>query len=389
MIYLDNNATTRPCAAAIEAAGHGMREAWQNPSSVHRAGQAARAHMELARKSIAELIGAKPREITFVSSGTESIQLAIRGVVHAQPKHDDPPLVVSTKVEHSAIRELLAEMEARGEARVQWLEVDGAGLVQLESVADAVARKPAIVSVQWVNNETGIIQPVEQIAAICNSANVLFHCDGVQWVGKEETRLGPDGLNCAMLSLSAHKFHGLKGVGCLYVRSGVRLRPQTPGSQELGRRGGTENVPGVLAAGAAAQEARAWLANSGARDELGTLRDEFEAEVLAGCPGAEVNGAGAPRIWNTTSIGFPKLEAEAVLLALSESGVCASAGAACASGSLDPSPVLLAMGVLPALAHGSVRFSFSRETTREELKQAAAIVIRCVNSLRASTSAAV
>lgn len=389
MIYLDNNATTRPCASAVEAAGLAMREAWQNPSSVHRAGQAARAHMELARKSIAELIGAKPREITFVSSGTESIQLAIRGVVHAQPKHDDPPLVVSTKVEHSAIRELLSDMEARGEARVQWLEVDGAGLVQLESVADAVARKPAIVSVQWVNNETGIIQPVEQIAAICNSANVLFHCDGVQWVGKEVTRLGMGGLNCALLSLSAHKFHGLKGVGCLYVRSGVRLRPQTPGSQELGRRGGTENVPGVLAAGAAAREAREWLENTAARDALATLRDEFEAEVLAGCPGSEVNGAGAPRIWNTTSIGFPKLEAEAVLLALSESGVCASAGAACASGSLDPSPVLLAMGVLPALAHGSVRFSLSRETTREELKQASAIVIRCVNSLRASTSAAV
>lgn len=389
MIYLDNNATTRPCAAAVEAAELAMREAWQNPSSVHRAGQAARAHLELARKSIADLIGAKPREITFVSSGTESIQLAIRGVVHAQPKHDDPPLVVSTKVEHSAIRELLSEMETRGEARVHWLEVDGAGIVQLESVADALARKPALVSVQWVNNETGVVQPVEQIAAICNSANVLFHCDGVQWVGKEVTRLGTGGLNCALLSLSAHKFHGLKGVGCLYVRAGVRLRPQTPGSQELGRRGGTENVPGVLAAGAAAREALAWLEDSSARDSLGVLRDEFEAEVLAGCPGAEVNGAGAPRIWNTTSIGFPKLEAEAVLLALSESGVCASAGAACASGSLDPSPVLLAMGVPPALAHGSVRFSLSRETTRDELKQAAAIVIRCVNSLRASTSAAV
>ncbi|MBL8888027.1 MAG: cysteine desulfurase [Phycisphaerales bacterium] len=389
MIYLDNNATTRPCAAAIEAAGLAMREAWHNPSSVHRAGQTARAHLEMARKSIAELIGAKPREITFVSSGTESIHLAIRGVVHAQPKHDDPPLVASTKVEHSAIRELLTEMEARGEARVHWLEVDGAGIVQLESVADALARKPAIVSVQWVNNETGVVQPVEQIAAICNSANVLFHCDGVQWVGKEATRLGQDGLNCAMLSLSAHKFHGLKGFGCLYVRSGVRLRPQTPGSQELGRRGGTENVPGILAAGAAAREASAWLEDTAPRDSLGMLRDEFEAEVVAGCPGAEVNGSDAPRIWNTTSIGFPKLEAEAVLLALSESGVCASAGAACASGSLDPSPVLLAMGVRPALAHGSVRFSLSRETTREELKQAAAIVIRCVNSLRASTSAAV
>jgi cysteine desulfurase len=391
VIYLDNNATTRPCPAAIEAAGLAMREAWQNPSSVHRAGQNARAQLEMARKAIAELIGAKPREITFLSSGTESIQLAIRGVVHAQPKHDDPPLVVSTKVEHSAIRELLADMEARGEARVHWLEVDGAGLVQLESVADALALKPAIVSVQWVNNETGVIQPVEQIAAICNIANVLFHCDGVQWVGKEATKLGASGggLNCALLSLSAHKFHGLKGVGCLYVRSGVRLRPQTPGSQELGRRGGTENVPGILAAGAAATEARKWLEDPSARDALSVLRDEFEAEILAGCPGSEVNGAGAPRLWNTASIGFPKLEAEAVLLALSESGVCASAGAACASGSLDPSPVLLAMGVAPALAHGSVRFSLSRETTREELRQAAAIVIRCVNSLRASTSAAV
>jgi len=389
MIYLDNNATTRPCSEAVEAAGLAMREAWQNPSSVHRAGQHARSQLEMARKSIAELIGAKPREITFVSSGTESIQLAIRGVVHAQPKHDDPPLVVSTRVEHSAIRELLAEMEARGEARVHWLDVDNAGIVRLESVADALALKPAIVSVQWVNNETGVIQPVEQIAAICNSANELFHCDGVQWVGKEETRLGASGLNCALLSLSPHKFHGLKGVGCLYVRAGVRLRPQTPGSQELGRRGGTENVPGILAAGAAALEARRWLEDPSARDSLGGLRDEFEAEVLAGCPGAEVNGAGAPRLWNTTSIGFPKLEAEAVLLALSESGVCASAGAACASGSLDPSPVLLAMGVPPALAHGSVRFSLSRETTPHELKQAAATVIRCVNSLRASTSAAV
>lgn len=365
-----------------------MREAWQNPSSVHRAGQNARAQVEMARKSIAELVGCKPREITFVSSGTESIQLAIRGVAHAQPKHDDPPLVVSTRVEHSAIRELLTDMESRDEARVRWLDVDKSGLVKLDSVADSLALRPAIVSVQWVNNETGVIQPVEQIATLCNSANVLFHCDGVQWVGKEATRLGAGGLNCALLSLSAHKFHGLKGVGCLYVRTGVRLRPQTPGSQELGRRGGTENVPGILAAGAAAARAREWLGDTSARDSLQALRDGFEAAVLAGCPGAEVNGAGAPRIWNTTSIGFPRLEAEAVLLALSESGVCASAGAACASGSLDPSPVLLAMGIKPALAHGSVRFSLSRETTREETERAAAIVIRCVNSLRASTSAA-
>ncbi|MBX3388361.1 MAG: cysteine desulfurase [Phycisphaeraceae bacterium] len=389
MIYLDNNATTRPCEAAIQAADFAMREAWQNPSSVHRAGQNARARIEMARKSIADLVGCKPRELTFVSSGTESIQLAIRGVVQAQPRHDDPPLVVSTRVEHSAVRELLTEMEARGEARVRWLEVDENGVVKLDSVAESLASRPALVSVQWVNNETGVIQPVAQTAALCNSANVLFHCDGVQWVGKETTRIGAGGLNCALLSLSAHKFHGLKGVGCLYVRPGVRLRPQNPGSQELGRRGGTENVPGILAAGAAAEEARTWLAEDSSRAALDELRNEFEERVLAGCPGARVNGAGAARIWNTTSIGFPKLEAEAVLLALSESGVCASAGAACASGSLDPSPVLLAMGVPAPIAHGTVRFSLSRESKPDEITRAAEIVVRCVGSLRASTGTAV
>lgn len=392
MIYLDNNATTRPCAQAVEAAGIGMSEAWQNPSSAHRAGQNARARVEMARKAIADLIGCKPRELTFVSSGTESIHLALRGVVHAQPRRDDPPLVVSTKVEHSAVRELLLDMESRSEARVRWLDVDDRGLVKLGSVEEALAHQPAVVSVQSVNNETGVIQPVHEIAALCASAKVLFHCDGVQWVGKEETRvgahvgMGAGGLDCAMLSLSAHKFHGLKGVGCLYVRSGVKLRPQSPGSQELGRRGGTENVPGILAAGAAALEASKWLADASARASLGALRDGFEKAVLEGCPGSRVNGAGAPRMWNTTNIAFPRLEAEAVLLALSESGVCASAGAACASGSLDPSPVLLAMGIEPAFAHGSVRFSLSRETTKEETSHAAAIVIRCVNSLRASTS---
>lgn len=389
VIYLDNNATTRPSEAAIEAAESAMRDAWQNPSSVHRAGQNARARIEMARKSVADLIACKPRELTFVSSGTESIQLAIRGVVQAQPRHDDPPLVVSTRVEHSAVRELLTDMESRGESRVHWLETDANGVVKLDSLAESLASRPAIVSVQWVNNETGIIQPVAQIAALCNSVNVPFHCDGVQWTGKETTRVGAGGLNCALLSLSAHKFHGLKGVGCLYARPGVRLRPQNPGSQELGRRGGTENVPGILAAGAAAEESRTWLLDEGARIALGALRDEFESRVIAGCPGAQVNGAGAPRIWNTTSIGFPKLEAEAVLLALSESGVCASAGAACASGSLDPSPVLLAMGVPAPIAHGTVRFSLSRHSTRDEIGRAAEIVIRCVGSLRASTGAAV
>lgn len=390
MYYLDNNATTKPCEAAIAAADAGMREFWQNPSSAHRAGQNARAKVELARKSIAELIGCKPREILFTSSGTEAIQLAVRGVLATQPRGGtEPPLVVSSKVEHSAVRELLPELEARGEARALWLETDQSGVVRLDALRTALEAKPAIVSLQWVNNETGVIQPVREIAEACNARGIVFHCDAVQWVGKEQTQVGPSGLQCAMMTISPHKFHGLKGVGCLYLRPGAKLRPQTPGHQELGRRGGTENVPGILAAGAAANEAKSWLADESARTRLGKLRDKFERRILEECPGSVVNGMNAPRIWNTTNIGFPRLEAEAILLALSEQGVFASAGSACASGSLDPSPVLLAMGIAPEIAHGSVRFSLSRNTTSQELEHAAVIVVRCVHSLRASTAAAV
>jgi cysteine desulfurase len=377
-----------------------MREAWENPSSAHRPGQNARAKLELARKSIADLIGAKPREIVFASSGTESVHLAILGTLDALPESDLPPLVVSDKVEHSAVRELLAALEARGRVRVRWLTVNTAGVVQLDSLRDALEHKPALVSVQWANNETGVIQPVFEIAALCQAAGVPFHCDSVQWAGKELTRIGaPDpsapadaeapALHATLLSLSPHKFHGLKGVGCLYVRRGAKLRPLTPGNQELGRRGGTENVPGILAAGAAADAAIRWLADPLPRRRLAALRDRFEAQVLAACPGAVINGAGAQRLWNTTNISFPRLEAEAILLALSERGLCASAGAACASGSLEPSPVLLAMGVGPEVAHGSVRFSLSRETSASELEEAASVVARCVLALRESTGAVV
>ncbi len=399
MIYLDNNATTKPSDAAIAAAEIGMREAWENPSSVHRAGQNARAKVELARKSIAELIGCKPREITFTSSGTESIHLAIRGAVAAHARKDVPPLVVSSKVEHSAVRDLLPEMEARGEARVRWLAVDRAGAIELDSLHTALEERPAIVSVQWINNETGAVQPVFEIADLCNASGVPFHCDAVQWVGKEPLQATPSAgkpddprpLNASFITLSAHKFHGLKGVGCLFSRMGTRLRPQTPGSQELGKRAGTENVPGILAAGAAADESRRWLADPRPRNALATLRDRFERQILESCPGAIVNGVlpGHERIWNTTSIGFPKLQAEAILLALSERGVCASAGAACASGSLDPSPVLLAMGVPPDVAHGTLRFSLSRHTTERELNDAAGIIAQCVRSLRQTTAAVV
>lgn len=396
MLYLDSNATTKPCDAAIEAAEAAMREAWQNPSSVHRAGQSVRAKVELARASVANLIGSKPRDIIFTSSGTESVHLAVRGAAAALPKADRPPLVASTLVEHSAGREILKDMESRAEARVLWLPTDINGVVDTAVLARALASddKPLVVSVQWANNETGVIQPVDEIARLCKAAGVVFHCDSVQWAGKEPMRVEPSApdapfLDANLVSISAHKFHGLKGTGALYIRRGTRLRTPVPGNQELGRRGGTENVPGILAAGAAADEASNWLADAGAREKLRALRDRFEQTILAAAPGSVVNSGAAPRLWNTSNIAFPRLEAEAILLALSERGLCASAGAACASGSLEPSPVLLAMGIDPKLAHGSVRFSLSKWTTQQEIDEAAALVIRCVESLRASTAAAV
>lgn len=405
-IYLDNNATTRPCEGAGAAAARGVSELWHNPSSVHRAGQAARHAVELARQSLARLVGGKPRDLVLCGSGTEAIDLAIRGSLAARggamgkrgtEASSHPGIkgqdrfgeIWTTRVEHNAVRDLVKELEETGAARVEWLQLDGVGAVDAEAferkLCEAAARGalPSIVSVQWVNNETGVVQPVERIAGLCAARGVVFHCDATQWVGKEPTDV--EKLGAALVTFSPHKFHGLKGVGCLWMRRGTRLRPVIHGTQEMGRRGGTENVPGILAAGAAAEEAMKWMAESHERERLATLRDRLEAGMLerarAAGVRAVVNGAGAARVWNTTNIGFAKLEAEALLLLLSERGVCASAGAACSSGSLEPSPVLLAMGVEPEVAHGSVRLSLSRETTGEEIERAIEIAGECLTRL--------
>jgi len=375
---------------AVETA---LREYWHNPSSVHRAGQAARQQVELARQSAADLIGAKAREITFTSGGTEAIDLAVRGVLHALP--ESRRVLVTTKAEHAAVRDIGEELEKTGHTR--WLRLSSHGLIDLADLAAKLTPDVGLVSVQWCNNETGVVQPVANIARLCRERGVLFHCDGTQWVGKEPVTELP----CDLLTFSPHKFHGPKGVGVLWVRSGVRLRPRVLGTQELGRRGGTENVAGIIGAGVACAEAAEWFKNAGERERLQGLRDRFESLVVRAVPDAVVNGtptgrhsdedvamargaAAVPRIWNTTNIGFPRLEAEALLMLLSERGLCASAGAACSSGSLDPSPVLLAMGVPEEVAHGSVRFSLSRETTPAEIEQGAAIVIECVDRLRRS-----
>jgi cysteine desulfurase len=380
IIYLDNNATTRPSDAVVAAVTRANLEFWQNPSSVHRAGQAARQQVELARASLAELIGARARELTLTSGGTEAIDLAIRGVLGAMPRERRP--LVTTRTEHAAVRDVAEELEKSGEAQVRWAPVGRDGLVDPAAISAALGGAAGLVSVQWANNETGAVQPVREILDICRRSGAVFHCDGTQWVGKEPAAAEEA---CDVLTFAPHKFHGPKGVGVLWARPGVRIRPRLLGTQELGRRGGTENVTGIVGAGVAAEEALEWLRDGEQRGALAALRDRFEAQVLAACPGAAVNGARQQRLWNTTNIGFPRLEAEALLMLLSERGVCASAGAACSSGSLDPSPVLLAMGVPPELAHGSVRFSLSKQTTGAELEEAARIVSECVGVLARSS----
>jgi len=379
--YLDNNATTQPLPEVVEAVRTALTEHWQNPSSVHRPGQAARHAVELARAQLAKLIHAKPRELILTGSGTESIDHALRGSIAATGKK----VVVTTDVEHAAVRDLCDAL-GRDAVAVRTLPlVDG--VVDPSPLGDLLAAGDvAVVSVQWANNETGAIMPVEAIHEQCRAHRVAFHCDGTQWVGK--LPVPESGPPCDLLTFSAHKFHGPKGVGGLWVRRGIGLRPTLHGSQELGRRGGTENVPGIVGAGVAARAALEWLADAHERDRLAGLRDRFEAAVLAACPGAVVNGAHGERLWNTTNIGFPRLEAEALLVAFSERGVAASAGAACSSGSLDPSPVLLAMGIAPEIAHGSVRFSLSRWTTEAEVDEAVRTVTECVRGFGACISQA-
>lgn len=406
MIYLDNNATTRPLEPVQQAVARAVADAWCNPSSMHRAGQAARQGVELARRSLGELIGARPRFITLCGSGTEAIDLAIRGSLLAQSRvgaarKRPGGAIITTAIEHSAVRDLCTALEREEGIRVLNAPLDAHGVVRSEGVRSLLESTDdvALVSVQWANNETGAVHPIAAIGQACRSRGVVFHSDATQWVGKMPTDIndvsdaGFGGGWIDLLTYSPHKFHGPKGVGVLYARPGIRTAPLIHGEQELGRRGGTENVPGIVGSGAAAHLAMDWLREQpGERTRLASLRDRFEAGVLHHVPDAVVNGprgdateAGIrTRLWNTSNIGFPRLEAEALLLLLSERGLCASAGAACSSGSLDPSPVLRAMGIPTDIAHGSLRFSLSRETTDTEVAQAVEVLASCVERLRRS-----
>ncbi len=377
LIYLDNNATTRVDPEVVDAMLPWLREEYGNPSSAYRMGQRAKDAVERARAQVAELVGCEPREILFTSCGTESTNAALLSAVARDP---DCTHMVTSAVEHSATVKLCEHLTRRG-YEVTWLPVGEDGTLDVERLEKSIRPDTAVVSLLWANNETGVLFPVEQVAEICRTERVLFHCDAVQAVGKIPIRLGDAGIHFA--SISGHKLHCPKGVGALYVNRKVRFTPMLRGSQEEARRGGTQNVASIVAMGVAAEIAGRELADEQTR--VRAMRDRFEQTILAEVEGVEVNGDRDERLPNTTSLAFDGIEAEGALMLLDEAGVCCSAGSACTTGSVTPSHVLKAMGASDRRARASLRFSFGRFNTDADLEAALEIVPGVVEKLRRAT----
>jgi cysteine desulfurase len=375
LAYLDNNATTMPAPEVVDAMLPYLTQWYGNPSSVHRFGQRSRQAIDEARSAIAFLIGCVDNELLFTGGGTESINTAIRGLLAARAPRKK---IITTTVEHSATRELCAQLAKEG-AQIVEIPVDTSGALDLDRLGAQLDEDTALVSTLWANNETGVLFPVDQIAALCKSRRIPYHCDGTQAIGKLPVDVAALGLDA--MSFASHKFHGPKGVGGLFIRRGLRIRPLIIGGpQERNRRGGTENVPGIVGMGKAAELARAALADM---PRVAALRDQLQAAILTTMDQTRVNGDPAHRLPNTTNIGFARLEAEAILLLLSEQGICASAGAACSSGSLEPSHVLQAMKIDQRYAHGAIRFSLSRYTTQSEIDHTLRLLPSAIARLRA------
>jgi cysteine desulfurase len=359
-IYLDNNATTRPDPEVLDAMLPFLKDQWGNPSSMHTFGGGVRKHVEQAREQVAALLGADAAEIVFTSGGTESDNTAVRGAVDAAPAR---PLVITSRVEHPAVLEPCRLLRDAGYALSE-VGVDALGRLNLDELVAELDRGPAVVSLMWANNETGVLFPIAKAAALVKAAGGVFHTDAVQAVGKVPIDL--KAVPVDLLSLSGHKLHAPKGVGALYVRRGTRLKAlMMGGHQEHNRRSGTENVPGIVALGKACELARLQMANETVR--MAALRDRLEQGLLATCPDSRVNGDQANRMPNTTNISFEYIEGESILYHLSDLGVAASSGSACSSGSLEPSHVLRAMGIPFTAVHGSIRFSLSRFTSGEDI----------------------
>jgi cysteine desulfurase len=355
-IYLDNNATTPLHPEVLRVLEDTLRTVFGNASSIHKEGQTARRVIEEARESVARLIGATARDLVFTSGGTESNNAAIFGALDAGGRHH----IVTTAIEHPSVLEAVAELERRGHS-VTRIAPQRSGEVRAEEVVAAITPDTRLVAVMLVNNETGVIQPAAQVGEVCRERGIHFHCDAVQAAGKIEVDVAE--LHCDTLSLGAHKMHGPKGIGALYVRRGATLAAHlVGGAQERRRRAGTENVPLAAAFGTAAAVAHdpSW------RAPVAELRDRLEKEMASSFPIA-VNGASASRVPNTSNITFQGVDGEGLVIALDLHGIAVSTGSACSSGRVEPSGVLLAMGLTPEEAKSTVRFSLSRFTTPEEI----------------------
>ena len=373
-VYFDNNATTKVAPEVLDAMLPYFRDLYGNPSSMHSFGGEIARHLDRAREEVAHFINADPEEIIFTSCATESDNTAIRGCAEYYGRELK---IVTTAVEHPAVLQPCRRLKALGHCVVE-LPVDSAGRLDIDAFREAVDEH-TIVSVMWANNETGVIFPMDEIARICREKNAVLHTDAVQVAGKipvDVKRVPVD-----MLSMSGHKFHAPKGIGLLYVRSGAKFKPfMLGGHQERSRRAGTENVPYIAGLAKACELARRGMA--GEVRQLTAMRDRLEAGILAKCPDVRVNGDRANRLPNTLNVSFEYIEGEAIAYRLSDLGICISTGSACASGSLDPSHVIRAMGVPFTAVHGSVRFSLSRYNTMDEIDYALDKLPGVVNGLR-------
>ena len=375
VIYFDNNATTQVAPEVFQEMIPYQTEFYGNPSSIHRFGGQLAAKIDEARSRLADLLGAQNSEIIFTSCGTESDSSAIISALHNCPKRRK---VVISKVEHPAVLNLGKELERKG-FKVSQIPVDAKGRLDMDRAAEMIDDETAIVSVMWANNETGNIYPVAELGELAHRNGALFHTDAVQAVGKIPMNLAE--LPVDMLSLSGHKFHAPKGVGALYVKRGVRFHPfLTGGHQEHGRRAGTENLASVIGLGKAAELAKAHIEEENTR--VRALRDRLEQSILASIPSVRVNGDVEHRLPNTANISFSYIEGESILMLLDMQNICASSGSACTTGSLEPSHVLRAMGVPYTDAHGSIRFSFSRYNTEEEVDKVLEVLPPVIARLR-------
>ncbi|MBC7328192.1 cysteine desulfurase NifS [bacterium] len=376
MIYLDYNATTPLDERVLSEMLPFLKEEYGNPSSIYSLAQRARNAVEKAREQLAKLINADPKEIIFTSGGTEADNFAIKGIAYAN--EDKGNQIITSQIEHHAVLNTCKFLERRG-FEVTYLPVDKYGVVDLEALEKSITERTILISIMFANNEVGTIQPIEEIARIAKKHGVYFHTDAVQAAGK--LPIDVEELGIDLLSLSAHKFYGPKGVGALFVRKGVKIAPLLQGGeQERGRRAGTENVPGIVGLGKAAEIAKEEMEEEEKR--VRKLRDELERRLLSKIPEVVLNGHPQNRLYNTLSICVKYVEGESMLINLDREGICASSGSACTSSSLEPSHVLLAMGIPPEIAHGSLRFSFGKFNREEDVEKVSDVLPRIVEELR-------